>query len=96
MGGGGDGDGVVVEGDVEGLVGEGGGVVEVEEEGLVPLGVEVAELGLGAVELAVEFDLGKGVGGAVAVLGHEVVGVVDLDGELHVVCFKIEGEGKAL
>lgn len=74
----------MVDGDVDGEGGEASGVADTKEEGVVPVGGAVGGLGGGALLLVVEFDLDEGVAGGSAVLGREVGGVGDLDGELHV------------
>lgn len=73
---------VVVDLHVELLVLQGNVVGDDELQALIPLRIEVARHGVGLLPLAVEFYDDVGAGGAVAVLGEEVTGVDDLDGEL--------------
>ncbi|PON37160.1 hypothetical protein TorRG33x02_347940, partial [Trema orientale] len=73
---------VVVEIDLEGLDGHGVGVVDEELQGLVPLGVEVPELGRGAPPLSVEVNHGVGAGRALPVFRHQILGAAHLHEQL--------------
>ncbi|PON63668.1 hypothetical protein PanWU01x14_130000, partial [Parasponia andersonii] len=73
---------VVVEIDLEGLGGHGVGVLDEELEGLVPLGVEVPELGRGAPPLSFEVNHGVGAGRALPVFRHQILGVAHLHEQL--------------
>lgn len=72
---------LVVNDDIDGLVGEIFRVGDVEEELLVPVRIEVSVFGESPLFLVVKMDLDKGVS-RVAVLRHEVGGVEDFEDEL--------------
>lgn len=74
---------VVINGHLDGLVGEVRRVMDVEEEGLVERRVEVFVHGFSALDLTVDFDLDVRTGRSLAVLWHEINSVLHFNRQLH-------------
>ncbi|KAL0540456.1 hypothetical protein IC582_020462 [Cucumis melo] len=72
---------LVINHNIDGLVGKIFWVGDVEEELLIPVRIEISMFGMSPLFLVVKINLDKGAGG-VAVFGHEVAGVEDFYYEL--------------
>ncbi|KAM1064061.1 hypothetical protein ACFX1Q_028174 [Malus domestica] len=74
---------VIVNDNIDSLVGEVKWVVDVEDELFVPVRIEVFGLGLSLLPLPLEVDLNEGTHKPIAVFGHQAVCIVNFHHEFN-------------